>query len=198
MWTFRCEPLANLRGAHFALFANSTPVSYAQTLELWRDSPEFCAFFGSLLADSPFAASRWETPAVTSASVGRPFEFVLLDDPGLARRPDSNAFAEHFDGAPSEGVVEFSSLGRDAILIAPTPGPSDSAYCHLAAFLRSAPEAQRHALWQQVGSAMGRRVNAAPVWLSTAGGGVPWLHVRLDDRPKYYGYRPYRDGAAQP
>jgi hypothetical protein len=30
------------------------------------------------------------------------------------------------------------------------------------------------------------------VWLSTAGAGVPWLHVRLDDAPKYYGHAAYR------
>ncbi|MFL6237620.1 MAG: DUF6940 family protein [Thermoanaerobaculia bacterium] len=32
---------------------------------------------------------------------------------------------------------------------------------------------------------------------STYGGGagVSWLHVRLDDRPKYYGYGPYRTEA---
>jgi Family of unknown function (DUF6940) len=29
-------------------------------------------------------------------------------------------------------------------------------------------------------------------FFSTAGAGVAWLHVRLDDRPKYYGYPPYR------
>jgi hypothetical protein len=34
--------------------------------------------------------------------------------------------------------------------------------------------------------------DANPEWLSTAGAGVSWLHVRLDDRPKYYGYAPYR------
>ena len=50
---------------------------------------------------------------------------------------------------------------------------------------------QQHALWQSVGEAMARRVGAKPVWLSTAGAGVSWLHVRLDDRPKYYGYVPY-------
>ncbi|MFO1021395.1 MAG: hypothetical protein U0903_11970 [Planctomycetales bacterium] len=31
-----------------------------------------------------------------------------------------------------------------------------------------------------------------PVWLSTAGAGVPWLHVHLDDQPKYYSHAPYR------
>ena len=32
-----------------------------------------------------------------------------------------------------------------------------------------------------------------PLWLSTAGGGVAWLHLRIDSRPKYYSHRPYRD-----
>ncbi len=36
------------------------------------------------------------------------------------------------------------------------------------------------------------RLNSKPVWLSTAGAGVSWLHVRLDDKPKYYGHAPYR------
>jgi hypothetical protein len=57
---------------------------------------------------------------------------------------------------------------------------------------REAPELQQQALWQSIGEAMSRRINAKSAWLSTAGAGVAWLHVRLDDRPKYYGYVPYR------
>lgn len=33
--------------------------------------------------------------------------------------------------------------------------------------------------------------------LSTAGAGVRWLHVRVDDRPKYYHYRPYPQAPGQ-
>jgi hypothetical protein len=39
---------------------------------------------------------------------------------------------------------------------------------------------------------MAQRLNEKPVWLSTAGGAVSWLHVRLDDRPKYYHYAMYK------
>jgi hypothetical protein len=39
---------------------------------------------------------------------------------------------------------------------------------------------------------MAERIGEAPVWLSTAGMGVAWLHVRLDSRPTYYGHRPYK------
>jgi len=45
---------------------------------------------------------------------------------------------------------------------------------------------------ESVAEAMTRRIGVKPVWLSTAGAGVSWLHVRLDDRPKYYGFGPYR------
>ena len=32
-----------------------------------------------------------------------------------------------------------------------------------------------------------------PTWLSTEGSGVPWLHVRLDSRPKYYHHAAYAE-----
>jgi hypothetical protein len=39
---------------------------------------------------------------------------------------------------------------------------------------------------------MEKRLSASPVWLSTSGLGVYWLHVRLDTHPKYYQYQPYK------
>lgn len=46
--------------------------------------------------------------------------------------------------------------------------------------------------WPSVEHAMQARIGQAPVWLNTAGGGVPWLHLRIDSRPKYYTFEPYR------
>jgi hypothetical protein len=60
------------------------------------------------------------------------------------------------------------------------------------AFVRNAPEAQKHALWSIVGKVMEEELGPAPIWLSTAGAGVSWLHVRIDRKPKYYGHAPYR------
>jgi len=157
----------------------------------WREDVDFRSMFNALLAAVPYAAFRWETPGVTSATISQPFEFVVLDSPGLARRPDAGAFAAYY-GHAENGISVFSNLGRDAIMVVPCPLVDPSAYGHLAAFVRLAPESQRDALWRAVGKAMARRVGDKPVWLSTAGGGVSWLHVRLDDRPKYYGHLPYR------
>lgn len=193
MWSFRSAELPGKRGMHFAVDLGSQPVSFADVLRAWSDDAGFRSLFNAQLADAPYAAFRWETPPVTDATISRPFEFVLLDSPGLALRADPEAFAEHFGAASEEGVVVFPNLGRDAIMVVPCPLVSPSSYGHLASFVREAPDSQWHALWRSVSEAMARRVGARPVWLSTAGGGVSWLHVRLDDRPKYYGYGPYRE-----
>ena len=68
-------------------------------------------------------------------------------------------------------------------------------YAHLAAFVREAPETQVRAFGAAVGSAMLARmaeVGDKPIWLSTSGLGVAWLHARLYSRPKYYTHGPYK------
>ena len=191
MWSVRYEELPAGRGLRFHLERASQPASFAEVITAWRTDAEFRAFFNALLARTPFTAFRWETPGVTSDTLSRLLEFVVLDSPDRDRQPDPDSLATHFRRAESEAVT-FSNLGRDAILVVPCPLADHPAYGHLAAFVRHAPESQRDALWQAVGEAMARRVSDRPVWLSTAGAGVPWLHVRPDDRPTYYGHAPYR------
>ena len=166
------------------------PLTTEEVVALWRDDKEFGTYFSHLIADSDFESLRWETPATTSATLGRPFEFVLVDSPGLARNVDAHCFAQHFSDSAS--VVRFTNLRGDAELVVPCPITHHAVYRHLASFLREAPDSQCQQLWRAVGQAMTDRVSDVPVWLSTAGAGVSWLHVRLDSRPKYYSYKPYK------
>jgi hypothetical protein len=195
MWSVASEEHSGRRGLRFAVTAHSRPASVADVINAWQNDAGFRSFFNTLLASSPFTAFRWETPGITAASAPGPFEFVLLDSPGLVCRPDRLAFREHFADADSD-VAVFPNLGNDAIMVVPCPISDASAYGHLGAFVRHAPESQRHNLWRTVGEAMAKRLGERPVWLNTAGAGVAWLHVRLDDRPKYYGYEPYRSTRA--
>ncbi len=192
MWYSHTTQLLDKRAIKFAIDDGSAQLSYAEVLARWQDDLDFRKFFIALLLESPFPAFRWETPPVTKATVDRPFEFVLLDSPFLAGDPDPSAFVKYFAAATSGAVIEFPNLGNDAIMVVPCPDETRSDYGHLAAFLQNASESQQHELWELVGIAMQRRLSTKPVWLSTAGGGVAWLHVRLDDRPKYYGYNAYR------
>ena len=190
MWITRSERLANPVGVRFALDRAGRPATWAEVLEGWRGDAPFREQFTTILAESPYTAFRWETPAVTRETLTRPCEFVLLDSPSLARTPDREAFAEHFRSDTE--VVTFANLRGDAVLVVPTPLAAPECYGHLAAFVRKAPDPQRQALWIAVAEAMTLRIGEKPVWLSTAGAGVSWLHVRLDDRPKYYGFPGYR------
>ena len=193
MWDARVETGEGGSVHRVRILYDGNPLPYAETLRCWQSDDVFRAFFNRALADAPFPAYLWETPPITSDGSNRPFEFVLVDEPGLAGLvPDPWAFASHFDATSSDkGVAVFENLGGDALLIAPTPQAPDESYPHLAAFVRSAPERQQHAFWQTVGSTLADRLGRHPLWLSTNGLGVAWLHARLDSRPKYYTFEPY-------
>jgi hypothetical protein len=136
-----------------------------------------------------------------------------VNDPFLAsfaEDADRSAFAEHFDHDDEEEeedrppAVVFPNLGYDAILIVPQPLSTTTAtdirkvYGHCAHFIRKASESQIVGTWRMVARAYLERVDERgeddppqSVWLSTAGTGMKWLHFRLDDRPKYYEFRPF-------
>jgi hypothetical protein len=193
MWQSHAENLGNGAGQKIRLTKADASPTYADVIGHWQGNRDFRSLFNRLLADVPYEAFRWETPAITDSTASRPFEFVVLDCPGLLATPDPNAFADHF-GSKSvrDNVVSFANLGNDAVLVVPLPMKSTCGYGHIASFVRTAPSDQADALWRTVGEAMQARLNQKPVWLSTAGMGIAWLHVRLDDRPKYYGHTPYR------
>jgi len=193
MWEAQVETLDGNRVQRISVLSGGTGLTYAEVMHRWQHDVEFREYFDSLLSAAQYAAFFWETPPVTEATVDQPFQFVLVAGLQLAGiRPDPTAFRSHFARNTGRSVVTFPSLGGDATLIAPHPVAALSAYGHLAAFVRGAPQAQRHTLWQVVGAALEERIGVRPTWLSTSGLGVSWLHIRLDSRPKYYQYEPYR------
>jgi hypothetical protein len=181
----------NNRTRKVKIFKKDRQLRYAQVVELWQSDESFRAYFVSTLKDAPFESFRWETPPVTQKSIHQLFEFVILDSPYLAQTADPSAFRAYFEDEDNE-VIIFPNLGRDATLIVPTPKDELGIYAHLASFLRGARDQQIHALWRAVGKTMQKHIHQEPIWLSTAGGSVPWLHIRMDSRPKYYLYHPYK------
>ena len=179
----------------------TTLLRWDEVLELWRTDRSFALFFTAMLAASPFESFFWECPASSYATLSAPFECVTIRASTFARANPAN-FAEHFNAGM--GAATFLSLGGDATLVAPTglvgaglvgaglvgaPGEARASYGHIAAFCRGASESQHLAVWQAVGTALAAHNSASggrPVWLSTEGSGVPWLHIRMDSRPKYY------------
>ena len=120
MWSANIEELHTRCGLRYSVTHDSRPATFAEAVQAWQTDLGFREHFNTLLAGAPYSAFRWETPPITAATLTRPFEFVVLNDPGLARQPDPCAFAEYFAGARNN-VAVFRNLGKDAIMIVPCP-----------------------------------------------------------------------------
>ena len=189
---FASEPLGP-GVVRIRLLDGEKPASFDRWIAGLREADALSDQLRAALASVPFAAFAWELPALTTQTLHHDFECVCVDSPRLAGvEAEPETFAEHFQGAePGAGAVAFENLRGDSGLVAPLPG--EVGYPHLAAFVRTAPREQGSALWATVGASLDRWLGPDPLWLSTAGLGVYWLHLRLDPRPKYYRHVPYRD-----
>lgn len=182
-----------------AVKPGAVDVTVSEALQLMQKSLSFSqALTKAVLSVAP--AVFWETPPVSASTSGTTsFAFAVLPAPQLdGVAPDADTFRKHFACDGPEGVVHFTNIGKDAVLVSPCPvtPPTEANYGHLAAFLRTAPKEQQTRLWAVVGEQLDRRLrevgNDVPVWTSTSGLGVYWLHVRLDSRPKYYQHQPFK------
>jgi hypothetical protein len=96
MWQSDRQILESGRVVRYTVHRNGVPMGYSEVLRQWQDDEAFCSFFASLLASAELSAYRWETPPLTKLIADRPFEFVLLDAPGLSETADAKPFSEHF------------------------------------------------------------------------------------------------------
>jgi hypothetical protein len=181
-------------GVRIGISHGGRPVAVQSVLNALQTEPRAGSWFGASLAALPSRAFYWECPALAAATLGDPFECVALEAPsliGLTAEPD--AFRAHFEAAPPHSLVAvFPNLSGDAVLVAPKEGDDGGGYPHLADFVRAAPQAQIAAFFSALASQGLRAWREGPAWISTAGDGVAWVHGRVDRRPKYYRYAPYR------
>jgi hypothetical protein len=191
MWEARAFDVEG--GKRLEVFSDGSRISFRRLFGLLEDEPAFASWYTDMLSASEADAFFWEHPALTHENLDADAELVLISAPSLARlRPDPEPFRERLDEDPGADVVAFRNLGGDATLIAPRPTGRREAYGHLVAFVRSAPREQVLSFWQHVGRLVRMSVGASPRWVSTAGMGVAWLHVRIDSSPKYYRHAAYK------
>lgn len=168
-------------------------LSFSEVLDLLEHDEEFIDFFIFLMKNNGLQGYVWEMPPVTTANAGQAFEFVTHGLPRASGHSDIQTYASYFDMDPAtDGVVDFPNLGGDALLVVPSPRGKAPNYSGMAEFLQSSPPSQQRSLWREVARQTKARLSEHPTWLSIAGGGIAWLHVRLDSYPKYYRHEPYR------
>ncbi|CAG8680286.1 22478_t:CDS:2 [Dentiscutata erythropus] len=179
---------------HF-LNANDNKLSYAEFIYLLHLGDEdFLDIFKKALneATDELSAYFWECPPVSKGTTNKPFEFVVTKSDTLSYiNQDYSSFKEKFTEYLNNDVCSFANLGKDATLIVPIPC-NDLDYKNLSTFTKNAPKEQQIKFWQEVANKLTESLEiSTPKWLSTNGLGVHYLHIRIDNYPKYYSWNEY-------
>jgi len=191
MWQVKTEILQANQLIKYHIYQKDQAISQAVFLNSLITDGAFRSFYNQLLKENPFKGYYWENPAFSLSSTKQAYEFVLISNPFFEHKlPDTQSFKAHFN--VNQPVVIFQNLSKDATLVVPTPQGDSLNYVHLAKFVHNAPSTQIDAFWQKVGLTVSDLLSEKKVWLNTEGTGVFWLHARIDRRPKYYKYAPYR------
>jgi len=95
-------------------------------------------------------------------------------------------FQEYINNSKNKYVVSFSNLNKDTILVIPMPLLGKN-YATLKDFIDNAPEIQQKEFWKEVANiAINLMKKHEKLWISVHGLGVPYTHVRISYKPKYY------------
>ncbi|MFK7972652.1 MAG: hypothetical protein AB8F95_19940 [Bacteroidia bacterium] len=176
----------------YQLLAGANVISFKDFIQALKSDPAFCSTFNTILKGCEMDKFYFETPVVDRNSLNNPFEFVLIESNSLSNTPNPLAFSQYLD--TEELIVSFLNLGKDAMLVVPTQQleVEASAYAHIGSFVKEKDNKEQQAgLWKRVGEEYEKALYKQPVWLSTAGNGVAWLHVRICEEPKYYQHAVY-------
>lgn len=131
-----------------------------------------------------------EIPCINSKNFSNSiFECCVIISPDLDNLDvDPVTFSKYFTG--KNDIVSFFNLDKSSILISPKSDGKN--YKHLYSFLVNSTKDKIAELWYLVSKEAKKLVDSGTnVWISTSGYGVGWLHIRIDQKPKYYKF--YRD-----
>jgi hypothetical protein len=148
MWDTQSEQL-NSTVSKYVITEHGNPLTNAQVIRNLAGSDEFNDFMSTVLAASTFPAYFWECAPISRSRLGLPFEFVIVNSSQLSDvTADPAPFLPYCSRRPvCETVVRFDNLGGDAVLVVPCPLESDTAWPHLADFVRTAPALIRREFW---------------------------------------------------
>ena len=108
----------------------------------------------------------------------------------LPSKQSSKSFKEKINASNDTYSTSFPNLSGDTILVVPMPR-SGKNYATLIDFCENAPKIQQQEFWKRVAMVARKQMKKfGKVWVSTHGLGVPYLHVRISDSPKYYFSKP--------
>ena len=156
--------------------ANNRLTTWKDVMKAWKVGKHLPKINGSVF---------WETSAIKKGGDVEYNEQTLSASAALPMtlRGDSSPFRKHLDNKTSP--VAFSNLTGSCTLVAPPDTGKN--FSHLGLFYKNATQDEIRALWKMVAVQIEKKLKQQNVvYVSTHGTGVPWLHVRICESPKYF------------
>ena len=135
----------------------------------------------------------YETSPITR-TMNSKYEDKYIENKYLSKmKEDNSPFKKEIMKSKNKNVTSFFNLSKDAYLIIPIPR-KNKIFTTLKDFMDNASKTQQKALWKRVALSIIKMLkNHKKVWISTHGTGVPYLHIRIDVKPKYYQTTKYKN-----
>lgn len=96
------------------------------------------------------------------------------------------AYQEYIDQSKNQYVTSFYNLSGDSKLIIPIPKKGKK-YTTIKEFIDTASLSQQKNFWKYAVQEIIESLKTnKKIYVSTHGLGIPYFHLRLDTRPKYY------------
>ena len=102
-------------------------------------------------------------------------------------KEDYSSFYEYIKKSKNKYVISFNNLSNDTLLIIPTP-KKNKKFTTIKDFMDNASEIQQKYFWKYVSKTVKKLIKDGKTkyWISTHGLGVPYFHLRISLKPKYY------------
>lgn len=102
-------------------------------------------------------------------------------------KEDYSSFYEHIKKSKNKYVISFNNLSNDTLLIIPTP-KKNKKFTTIKDFMDNSSETQQKYFWKYVSKTIKNLIKDGKTkyWISTHGSGVPYFHLRISLKPKYY------------
>lgn len=159
--------------------------------------------FIQTIISSNFNACYLEFPELSKLTYSSPTEFVVIKADSF-QTSNWNIFKDQFklsgpgpvlsEQGSKDLITSFYNLTNDTLLVTPIPQKNkfDESSNHLMNYLKYGQKTQQHELIKEFAVlALELAENNKKVFISTHGRGVPWLHIRLAETPKYYQHTDY-------
>ena len=126
------------------------------------------------------------------------FEFVIIKTTAFTNKTDIITFGESNINTNSNNIYTFYNLSKSSILISPhyNHNYDMNTYNNICTFMRTSNFKQQFLLltiaFAQYQIQLKKNINKL-LWLSTHGKGIGWLHIRIDNTPKYISFQSYKN-----